>query len=307
MNYKLRTMNNEQRTNKAFTIIELMVAIALLAIVISFAGVIFKVSIEGYRTAAANTEIMQKLRAITDQLNADFKGTIWDSPGRIHFDFGSSDIGKSYINGEIVNVRADCIAFFANGDFQSTGQYGGKTVVGNVASIFYGQEENPDPSIRGNPDPSIKYDPKEKILVRRQTILTSDSFLPASNFDDEYCIISLAEWKVNPPSPPFTNPDPTTWTEWTERPVLDPKIEQDFQKLSVMYVAKGVDDFKIEFAQWDNSSKKFEWLPENELDFSKYNNEDIVTRAFKFTFTLYDSKDIIKGGRKFTHIVYLGN
>ena len=47
MNYKLRT-------NKAFTLIELVVAIAILAMVLSFAGVIFKVSIGAYRTAIAN-------------------------------------------------------------------------------------------------------------------------------------------------------------------------------------------------------------------------------------------------------------
>ena len=60
MNYKLRT-------NKAFTLIELLVAIGILAVVMSFASVIFRVSIDAYRTAIANAEIMQKLRAITNQ------------------------------------------------------------------------------------------------------------------------------------------------------------------------------------------------------------------------------------------------
>ncbi len=68
MNYKLRT-------NKAFTLIELVVAIAILVMVISFAGVIFKVSINSHRTATASAEIMRKLRAITDQFN-ECKGFI---------------------------------------------------------------------------------------------------------------------------------------------------------------------------------------------------------------------------------------
>ena len=51
-------MNYELRTNKAFTLIELVVAIAILVIVITFAGVIFKVGINSHRTAAANAEII---------------------------------------------------------------------------------------------------------------------------------------------------------------------------------------------------------------------------------------------------------
>ncbi|MBA7661929.1 hypothetical protein ES703_69949 [subsurface metagenome] len=49
---------------RAFTLIELVVAVAILAMVLGFASVIFRVSIEAYRTAGANTEIMQKLRAV---------------------------------------------------------------------------------------------------------------------------------------------------------------------------------------------------------------------------------------------------
>ena len=62
-------MNNGQRNIKGFTLVELLVAIG-----ISFAGVIFNVSVNAQRTAMANAEIMQKLRAITGQLNADFRG-----------------------------------------------------------------------------------------------------------------------------------------------------------------------------------------------------------------------------------------
>jgi hypothetical protein len=51
-----------------------MVAMGILAMVMGFASVIFRVSINAHRTALANAEIMQKVRAITDQLNADFKG-----------------------------------------------------------------------------------------------------------------------------------------------------------------------------------------------------------------------------------------
>ena len=59
---------------KGFTLIELVIAIALLAMALGFSGIVFKVSTEMHRTSGANAEIMQKLRAITDQLNQDFEG-----------------------------------------------------------------------------------------------------------------------------------------------------------------------------------------------------------------------------------------
>ncbi|MHC4157360.1 MAG: type II secretion system protein [Planctomycetota bacterium] len=48
---------------RGFTLIELVVAVAILALISSFAGAIFSVSIDSHRTAMANAEIMRKLRA----------------------------------------------------------------------------------------------------------------------------------------------------------------------------------------------------------------------------------------------------
>src|SRR4030043_1814379 len=162
-------MNNKLRTYKAFTLIELLVAMGILAMVLSFASVIFRVCIDSHRTAIANAEIMQKLRAITDQLNDDFKAVIGTYRNRLDF--------------QTRNVNSDSIVFFANGDFQSVRQYeylkpngtnALKTVSGNVASIYYGQAADPYPNVDPNTDP-FKGEPKQKLLGRRQTILTSYS------------------------------------------------------------------------------------------------------------------------------------
>jgi len=300
-----------EKMKKAFTLIELVVAVALLAMMLGFASVIFRVSIEAYRTAGANTEIMQKLRAVTDQLNADFKGQIWNAPGRIRFGFGNSDI-----NGEIVQVRSDSIVFFANGDFQSTGQYpymksgggeGLKTISGNVATIFYGLAD-----VTGY-DQREKYDPKKKILVRRQTILAADSSLkndlvldpPGEDQPGEYCNTkSLSELIA----------DEFDANDIMDKPNLDPNDEDDL----VMYMAKGVDDFTIQYVGLDydefgNLVEEFEfneWRPVNK-DIRdapvEWEGKSFAPLAFKFTFTLYDSKGIIERGREFTHIVYLGD
>jgi len=293
-------MNYEQRTNKAFTLIELVVAIAILVMVFLFASVIFNVSIEAHRTAGANAEIMQKLRAITDQLNSDFKGIRKDVPVAIQFTKDSN------------NIRYDKIAFFSNGDFQSVRQYnynkagggiGLKTVSGDVASIYYGQAQNPN------------------ILARKQKILTFDESLidsPLLDEPDEFKKDSLAAWKVQPSLNYFNN--------WVLSLI---PVEPHLEEYIPMYVTAGIANFTIQWAEWDNINKIFIWKPTNSnFDSWDTTNDGIFgiffnipegvalsdwydrsgsyPRALKFTFTLYDSKGILKQGRTFTHIVYVG-
>lgn len=65
---------------RAFTLIELVVAIALLAIIVVLAAIIFRVALTSYRLAGAHTEIMGKLRLLTQQLDDDFSGLRRDAP-----------------------------------------------------------------------------------------------------------------------------------------------------------------------------------------------------------------------------------
>ena len=268
------------RTRKAFTLLELAVAVALLAMMISFASLIFDMSIDTYRTAMASAEIMQKLQAITGQLNADFKGLRVSPPGmaKISFDTGISDIG-----GESVEVRSDSIVFFANGDFQSTSQYDDKTVAGNLAMIYYGLAN------------VSTTDPRERVLVRRQTILTSDTVL-TEVFDlygqTEYYRSSLSELIADGFD---VNNMMVTWP-------LNLAEPNDL----VTYMAKGVDDFTIQYVGEDESDKDFnEWRPEDSEVIGW--PEQLYPSALKFSFTLYDSKGVLEEGKTFTHIVYLGD
>jgi len=286
---------------KAFTLIELVVAIAILAMMSAFAGVVFTVSIDSHRAGLANAEIMRKLRAVTDQLNSDFAGIRKDAPMAIQF-------SRSVVDG---TTRRDSIAFFANGDFQSVRQYstgtGLRTVAGNVASIYYGQASGPDPNI----------------LARKQKILTSDSSLidtPALGDPCEFLIGSLAEWRVDINDVSFG-----AWV--VDAPPVDPHLEADLP----LYVMEGVADFMIQLPVWvtdmlDPDSETFIWIPDNldsiwdDVDsfgyfynvpggvvpVDWYNESANWPNALKFTFTLYDSRGIIREGRTFTHIVYLG-
>ena len=295
-------MNNKLQTNKAFTLIELVVAIAILVLVTSFAGAVFRVSIGSHRTGLANAEIMQKLRAITDQFNRDFKGIRRDAPMAIQFRRDG-------------DTRRDSIVFFANGDFQSIRQYwysgssgpALRTVVGNVASIYYGQASDEPGS-----DPNI--------LARKQKILTSDSSLidtPALGDPNEFLIDSLAVWRVGL--------DDANFVDWV---VASPLVDPHFEEYLPLYMTDGVANFMIQVAEWDQADGTFIWLPVNE-DFDDndifgffYNVPGSLViddwsdwsdwsaswpRAIRFTFTLYDSRGIIENGRTFTHIVYLGD
>lgn len=279
---------------KAFTITELLVAMVLLAVVLGASGLVFHYSIDVQRTASATSEIMRNLRAITDQLNADFVGLCKEAPLYGYFDISPSSSEQ---------VRADRIVFFATGDFRSIRQYNGKTVVGNVARIFYGQSAEVT-DVCPNPYSVLKENRKEKILVRKQIILTSDPDLldlnPDPNNDpSEYITSSLAEQITT-----YVSDWAKARNDWIVRPAIDPNNEEDIP----MFLARGVDDFTIQFDA--NDTDRFDpngtlvWLPENN-DMNDVDNSR-APNAIKFTFTLYDSKGIIKGGRKFTHIVYIG-
>jgi prepilin-type N-terminal cleavage/methylation domain-containing protein len=228
---------------KAFTLVELAVAVALLAMMISFASLIFDMSIDTYRTAIASAEIMQKLQAITGQLNADFKGLRWAPGGKISFILSGT------------GVRADRIIFFANGDFQSTSQYNDKTVAGNTAIIFYGLTDAND-------------------LIRRQTILTSDTGL-TGDFDidgqTEYYRKSMSELIAES----FDVNDMDMMEVW----LLNPAEPNDL----VTYMAEGVDDFTIQFAKWSGLDNKFEWVPKDESEFEDYPVITTSAFKFTFT------------------------
>jgi len=192
------------------------------------------------------------------------------------------------------DVRLDRIVFLADGDFQSVMQYAGQTVVGNVASIFYGQSDSPDPNLL---EPDVR---RKKILARRQIIFTSsdpDPCSPPAQYD-EYEIGSLSQWLANPP----------TQRQWIGRPDVDINSEESIRESIPMFMAEGVDDFTIQFANgFDPVDGSLNWWPAD----SEVNDNQIFEWAYlnphaiKFTFTLYDSRGVFPEGKTFTHIVYL--
>jgi prepilin-type N-terminal cleavage/methylation domain-containing protein len=292
-------MNKKQRTIRGFTLIELLVAVAILVIVLSFAGVIFRVSIESHRTAIANAEIMQKLRAITDQLNSDFKGLQTDAPLLMWFRQDKTD----------PNLRYDQIMFFADGDFQSTQLYDGnppavllvpaltgRPIRGNVARIYYGQAQSLD-----SRDNTMKYpfylDRHKRLLARRQHILTADPDLyvwPSASdvngtFDDvdgapkgynnneifEHDSLSLIRWKTLD----ITAYDTSGGTDTLLNFCFDfpPWVNMGDAKTFHKLMCQGVGSFTIQWAYWDAAYNEFHWFPSDNPDGSgTYSHFDLV-------------------------------
>ncbi|MBN2131949.1 MAG: type II secretion system protein, partial [Sedimentisphaerales bacterium] len=155
---------------KAFTLIEMVVALGILALVLSFAGIIFQVSIDSHRMALANAEIMQKLRVITEQLEADLGGLNKDGEIFIIWDAERKDgYPGANQNDPAAFERFDRIMFFATGDFQT---YGDNPVVhGNLARICYTLANRPSRSASGDPCRPEEQKPETRILARTLHIL----------------------------------------------------------------------------------------------------------------------------------------
>ncbi len=264
MNYKLRT-------NKAFTLIELLVAIGILAIVLSFASVIFRVSIDAYRTAIANAEIMQKLRAITGQLNSDFKGLRKD--GEIFVIWAARPVpATGYEDNDLDGYeRFDRIMFFADGDFHS---YRVNPMVrGNVARVTYILARRDGVIAQGQAR-------AERMLVRSQHILTADPalavFLDPNNVSDqqlyqwnnryEYEKMSLGEWKmiplVNKADMLSVICDVKVGQSGVSEQVRGAEINPADPNSIHMLLCEGVGEFKIQ--GWNDALQR--WVPEVDPD-----------------------------------------
>ncbi|MBN1391829.1 MAG: prepilin-type N-terminal cleavage/methylation domain-containing protein [Sedimentisphaerales bacterium] len=271
-----------RKMKKAFTILELVVAVALLAMVFAFAAAIFQVGVNSCRVASANAEIMQKLRAITDQLNADFKGLQKDGYLLLRFDQLNRREFENSLGTN--NFRADRVYYFSTGDFQS---WFDSNVRSNIARIYFGH----DSSFSDSSVPVNKWN-----LARDAVLLTPGNSPPPGDCND----LSFAECKVD-----LTGALEDPNVVLNNGVIID--IDSDPNDVRRL-MCQNAGELRIEWTdgtitggnlQWyGNPGTMEKWTPQNQADWPE---------ALKFTFTLYDSKRILREGRVFTHIVYLEN
>jgi len=284
-----------RKMRKAFTLIELVVAIAILVMVISFAGVIFKVSINAYRTASASTEIMQKLRAITDQLNSDFRGLGKDGYLIIRSELQAGR--AEYTNSAPSDFRADRLFYFTTGDFQSWFSPDRS----NISKVYFGHDRR---SLYDSFLPVSKWS-----LARDVKLVTPGLPLTDSNN------VSYAEFKANVPA-----------TVFDVNNLLISGVPIDIQNNPADVrglMCRNVGEIKIEWTigeraandmiLWWYGLSRPSGYPVEELGppyiaaWTPLTPKQYWPRALKFTFKIYDSKGMLERGRTFTHIVYFGN
>lgn len=300
---------------KAFTLIEITLAIALLAMVTAFTGLIFKVSIGTHRAAGANTEIMQKLRAITNQLNSDFKGLGKDGYLILYSEIMFNRL--EYKTSSAPNdFRADRLYYFCTGDFQS---WIDPSIKSNIARIYFGHDSNSITNARKLVSTwNLARD--VKLISAAQTTLDSDPNSYA-NFKVDTVLTNADVQSVLPAGVPInvtTNPDSIRslmcqnvgelkieWTDGTTHPVDGSLVwfglGNTHRQPSYYPGALPDPDYDNIEPVRASQEKRYDaiWKPDIPQRF--------WPKAIKFTFTLYDSKRILKTGREFTHIVYIGD
>lgn len=270
---------------KAFTITELVVAIGAFALMLSFIGVLFNANIDAHRTAGANAEIMQNLRAITDQLDRDFSEICRDGYLLLH---SESLLRREYENSDVNTFRADRLYYFSTGDFQS---WFDTNVRSNIARVYFGHDTV---SLSDVNMPASRWRLARDVMLLTPGVtevgdnrdLSFADFKADVNgvlndstalFDLDANLVPIdMEWDVNDARRLMCENVGEVFIEWTdgsEDPCNPPMI-----------------NWVLEDA---NSTRP--WLPTG-TEWPK---------ALKFTFTLYDSEGIIKEGRRFTHIAYL--
>ncbi len=282
---------------KAFTLIELLVAIGLLAMILSFASVIFSVSVDSYRTASANADIMQKLRVITEQLNADFQGLQKDGYLILYCELQNNR--EEYPNSDRRDFQADRLYYLCTGDFQS---WSDPNVKSNIARVYFGHDSN---SLYETDKPVSHWK-----LARDVRLLTPKITNPPSDCNNVSYSEFRADWQsFEDPNEPIKLP--VSINSLSIPPTnLGSLMSQNTGEIKIEWTYDSIDWFGFgclhngeypheEFSDVKEPLKYYwvSWRPDTPQQY--------WPKALKFTFTLYDSRAIMKGGRTFTHIVYL--
>ena len=183
---------------KAFTLVELMVAMGVLAIVMAMAGVIFKAALKSHRMAVANADVLSKFRLISQQLDHDFQGLRKD--GEIFVAWVEDPTHQGF--------RLDRIGFYSIGDFQNYGD--DEVEKGRLARVTY---------MLGRRDgrPAQNQKPEERVLARSQHI---------------YCYGST-QWLEEVAETNIIEANVTDWVDWHNAPdgQHDPNTLQDWLEI----------------------------------------------------------------------------
>jgi hypothetical protein len=264
---------------KAFTITELIVAIGLLAAVLAASTMIFHYAIEAQRTAMATAEIMHTLRAITDQLDADFASLRKDGYLVLRSDDANS-----------------ALYFFSTGDFISWENSKRRS---NTARVYFG--------------PPVS-SPNDLALDTKLLTPSNINGLDYNNVSFIECQTNIKAHLLEEPcevlSPISKRPAIDMNSEPNDARRL---LAQNINRISIEWTDGTISSGLIQWYGRNTPKVPVVGASFETLNLSHYVatwtplNQPLWPKALKFTFTLYDSKGILKTGRRFEHIVYIGN
>ena len=287
-----------KRNKNGFTLAEVITAVGILVIVVLFASIIFRDSIEAYRLAGANAEIIQKLQTITTELDRDFGQVRTNGYLCIYSDKVNQ---QEFSNNKtkFADVNTGGIYYFTTGDFQSavTGQdkYG-KDVYerSNIAVVYLGHDSQ---SLNSGMPCVSKYR-----LAKTVTLLTP---IPKSVKKIQDCnIISYSQ---------IRNALQVKDYNFIKNPYYVMAHPVDLNKQDIngnfinygSFMTDGVGNLKIEWNYGDKDYYGRLFWHREIVGWQNWWQGQQWPKALKFTFTLYDSKEVLKEGRIFSHIVYM--
>jgi type II secretory pathway pseudopilin PulG len=218
---------------KAFTIVELLVAMGLLVMMLTLSGLVFNTTVKTHRAAGATVDITRSLGAITGQLNTDFRGLQKEAPLTLWFEQRwPVDTDGDTVEDLNEYLRYDQIQFFADGDFQSTKLYDSNgdavpddLVYGNTARIYYGHAWTVDPSSPASSKAYQGYRPFIQpadsedlapacVLARRIHILTHTTVSVFPSVDAATKVLTLLPSLNNMYE--YDSPDPAVAWKWEQ-------------------------------------------------------------------------------------------
>lgn len=168
-----------QRGRGAFTLMELVVAMSLMALLVGISGFVFRHAVKAYRTASATSEIMRKYQAITSQLETDLHGLrkdgefvlVWAPSPALNSSGANLDEDDNNIPDWYDSF--DRLYFFSEGDFQTYNEPVIHSGVARICYIFGRNGLKPD-----NQNLALQEaDYHKRMLCRTQHVITADDTL----------------------------------------------------------------------------------------------------------------------------------
>lgn len=256
---------------KAFTIIELLVAMALLAMMVAISSMVFSAAVKAYRTANATTEIMARMRNLTEQLDMDLRGLrkegefilVWAPSPKLRRDGFILDDNSDAIPDQYISF--DRLFFFADVDAQTFTEQtlnippgGSKRISSNLARVCYSFGRDAA-NIRAGQEPLGE----KRLFCRTQHLFTGDADMPL--FPDMSVAWDAADFEnknfslLRPPTPwPFEY-QTMTQEKWLELSrIQDQPLEnlsnQQKQDLQVkLEMLSSILDLTVDCEVWDST------------------------------------------------------